>query len=272
MARLEKFIDALTEGKKDNLPVPQTRLEKELYEGIVNGGSGGGVSSWNDLTDKPFGEVDGTVIIDADGNLGHHNEFTGTGGIGFQDIINEVVRVYYSGDFGTAHRDVTVMDGGFLNVEDEENNIFFSISNYGPNEYSIGYETNSGSITNLKVVLLESKPLDEKYIPESCKGGGKFIVNVTTDDDGNKVANRSIDEILTAIFSGKVVELHEFDGVTTTVYHLRSYATADSMAGASVTFTMFYVNAHSVASGASYYISSSGVDCYVNNEINEETV
>ena len=32
-------------------------------ENVVGGGSGGGVSSWNDLTDKPFGESDNAVLL-----------------------------------------------------------------------------------------------------------------------------------------------------------------------------------------------------------------
>ena len=57
ITREEKFLNAIATGEPTDLK-PITRVERFLYQIAQNIGSGGGggVYSWNDLKDKPFGE------------------------------------------------------------------------------------------------------------------------------------------------------------------------------------------------------------------------
>lgn len=50
---------ASTHDLPDNLT---STLLKRIKDAVSGGGSGGGVSSWNDLTDKPFGETAVTIL------------------------------------------------------------------------------------------------------------------------------------------------------------------------------------------------------------------
>ncbi len=70
ITREEMFLSDIAGDTKYNLE-PITRTEKLLKKIAENGTGGGGVSSWNDLTDKPFGEE--TVI---DETLYPETEFT----------------------------------------------------------------------------------------------------------------------------------------------------------------------------------------------------
>lgn len=66
--REKMFLNAAATGETTDLK-PITRVERFLYQIAQNIGSGGGggVSSWNDLKDKPFGEVMGDTLY-FDGN------------------------------------------------------------------------------------------------------------------------------------------------------------------------------------------------------------
>lgn len=59
ITRKEMYLAAAA-GQEVALPEPITREEKFLYKIAMRGGTGGGggVSSWNDLTDKPFGDME----------------------------------------------------------------------------------------------------------------------------------------------------------------------------------------------------------------------
>ena len=70
MSRMDEYLMAIITGENEDLPEPRSSTEREFYEAAKNGFGGGGASSWNDLTEKPFYE-ESTVIGDAitwDGN------------------------------------------------------------------------------------------------------------------------------------------------------------------------------------------------------------
>ena len=81
MSRMDEYLMAIITGENEDLPEPRSSTEREFYEAAKNG-FGGGASSWNDLTDKPFGET--TVMGDTltwDGNTEGlvGIDFTGSG-------------------------------------------------------------------------------------------------------------------------------------------------------------------------------------------------
>ena len=61
MSRMDEYLMAIITGENEDLPEPRSSTEREFYEAAKKG-FGGSVSSWNDLTDKPFGET--TVMGD----------------------------------------------------------------------------------------------------------------------------------------------------------------------------------------------------------------
>lgn len=68
MSRIGEYIMAIITKENDDLPEPRGALEREFYEaakeGLCDHDGSGGVSSWNDLTDKPFGEIIETTETD----------------------------------------------------------------------------------------------------------------------------------------------------------------------------------------------------------------
>ena len=67
MARIDQFLQALIKGEKCGL-APATRKEKALAELLEKQQQdGGGVTSWNDLQGKPFGEVPRLITVAAGG-------------------------------------------------------------------------------------------------------------------------------------------------------------------------------------------------------------
>lgn len=67
MSRMDEYLMAIITGENEDLPEPRSGFEREFYEAAKKGL--GGASSWNELTDRPFGET--TVTGDTltwDGN------------------------------------------------------------------------------------------------------------------------------------------------------------------------------------------------------------
>lgn len=65
--KTEKYLAYLNGDTTIVLPEPETKVERYLYNLCLNGtgGSGGGASSWADLTGKPFESVgDGLTVSD----------------------------------------------------------------------------------------------------------------------------------------------------------------------------------------------------------------
>ena len=62
ITRKETFL-AKAGGQSVNTPKPITREEMFLQKISENGGGTGGVTSWNDLKDRPFGESDNAVLL-----------------------------------------------------------------------------------------------------------------------------------------------------------------------------------------------------------------
>lgn len=74
-SRAEVYLKAAIDGTGvEGLPPPQSRLDELLLQLIKNGAGGGGASSWNDLTDKPFyNNAPSDIVIDGSWDDYKHN-------------------------------------------------------------------------------------------------------------------------------------------------------------------------------------------------------
>lgn len=89
----------------------------------------GGVTSWNDLTDKPFGESSPAFDITWDGDMAGHDNFLSEENYYFVKVSDEVYTkeqllnstMYYSDghDYTPTEEDIVVVDEvGFINLDD----------------------------------------------------------------------------------------------------------------------------------------------------------
>lgn len=200
-------IDLSDFATKDDLHdlVGDTPVSEQIAAAIAaNGGSGnagggsgsvGGVTSWNDLTDKPFEETMGEVTLFEGNLLVDVDDSTGWASVDFEEKALEIGTVYNFTLDGTEYRDLVCFDDdGYPTIGapyEEFNNgtsaIPFNVSSSfyaGQTETWAGIRGTEAShdikLTKPGIVV---KTLDEKYLPE----GTVFRVVETEvfSDEGN---------------------------------------------------------------------------------------
>lgn len=167
----------------------------------------GGVSSWNDLTDKPFGtettmkEVFPTQMVSEyrESDLGGYTAaFEGVGAVlevgkAYRVTVDGVV---FEGDGLADWGDFVyfpIDDSMSLSYQPSDDRLVVSTSNTNPRQLCI--ETVSENVTKI----------DPKYLP-SVGGGGIFYVTFMIDyDEESCTADKTYDEILEAYNSGKTI-------------------------------------------------------------------
>ena len=88
--RREIFMNAIATGCECPIE-PVTREEMFLAEHAKREAAGGGASSWNDLTDKPFGDAfNDMIFIEVDAEA-WGSKMVGPGQMGYQAIVNPVM-------------------------------------------------------------------------------------------------------------------------------------------------------------------------------------
>lgn len=215
--RKEIFLNALAKGQPVGIE-PLTRDEKYLAQQAERESKGaGGVTSWNDLPDRPFGEetvdkafIDGSLSLEEDGVGSCYGTIAPAGEI---IPITEGMAVRVEGVIADA------FDGGYSNPENFSTDttatgpyIRFQTENYGEisiqvsgNRYLISTSLDYGSFSvTIKVTtaLTEITPIPTKYLPEGIGGDGVFIVTL---DALNLSADKTYEEIVAAQESGKAV-------------------------------------------------------------------
>lgn len=163
---------------------------------------GGGVSSWNDLTDKPFGETAITVLEDevvelADG----------------QGVI-ENVTIAENCVYTIAHNGVEYAD---LSVEviDIDGTIMYAVGNVdffkgGDNGIPFLVVTMDGmtmvrDLTGSESCTLTIIQSEVTKIPQKYFDGNLYLVNLINADDGAVTVKQTFNEIFSACNSGKNV-------------------------------------------------------------------
>lgn len=206
--------------------------------------AGGGASSWNDLKDKPFGEEKAFEPIVWDGNteglesveLGAETQLYK---VSDQIIADSKDIAYYryhntangGVDIDTAGDQITVTsiaDGVFLSTDKMFLCCSVPFSNKGiditPGVY-FGKSVLSDRTFTTTVMYPSNtiKTLDEKYMPDSVKGGGGGVLTVlvtTTNTSGTAWAiDVPFAEISAAVKAGQVVMLAT-DRSYPTIFHL----------------------------------------------------
>lgn len=190
MSRIEEYLTNCCEMCGcDGLPQPISNTDKLLYHlaeqlakiGNGTGGGGGGVSSWNDLTDKPFYsetvEVlpETTVEIDPEMSAGFiPGEFTFVGGKKYTVKYNGVEYVTscleMGGEFGLGNLGAI---GETLPITEEPFCLAYVDMGDGIMGLMVAALDGSASVT-LSVIGEKVKQIEKKYLPN---------INVVIDAD-----------------------------------------------------------------------------------------
>lgn len=190
LTRKEMLLNAAANGTLDNFE-PATREEVFTKEAFAN--AGGGVTSWNDLTDKPFGEevVQTTIKLPTDTEA--YTETVSIYGGTYYKISDEIYTVedVLNGTFQTSPLapalDIELSslyseDGAYVSDYDEYPAIFGL--NYPPQMLFVGAEGGTDGLSvgvytnNLSMIveflknITETTPLPTKYLPEGVSMDG----------------------------------------------------------------------------------------------------
>lgn len=182
--------------------------------------NGGGVSSWNDLTDKPFYEESGIVeILPECQPTNREGTFDIT--VPFSLVIGETYIVNWNGVEYTG----TAVDGSFIDaagfpvlvndgadLTSGEGGVFAIVAWGTTAENGVyGSVTVLDGTTELTISIKGEgttiHPLDAKFLPDGI--GGILVVSVKSMDESTMeiIVSHTAEEILNAMESGKVVFL-----------------------------------------------------------------
>lgn len=174
VTRREMFLDALCDGEVCGLE-PVTREEmmlKELTENAGVSGEGGGVSSWNDLTDKPFEntQVKEHVVLYGSswGEMPFEETSDGSG-------------IYTSGIGSTVWRGVGIKEGYelYVTIDGDEriNDLFFGGKNsFGHYVYYAGNPALvPGAVPNTSAETNQQRLKDVLYVVSFGEGAPTVI-------------------------------------------------------------------------------------------------
>ncbi len=179
----------------------------------------GGVSSWNDLTDKPFGTEIGMVEV-----LGETALETDEDG-GFAAVVSTSVEVgkKYSVIWNGSEYEATaeVMDtgdqvlavlGNMVATGGTDTGEPFFIGCAGASLFGYALDGSTSVTLSIRTEGEIVNQIDPKYIPGGAGGGGSFIVNAVATEtmDGVASADKTYEEVASA-FSGGVIPTVKMD-------------------------------------------------------------
>jgi hypothetical protein len=178
-----------------------------MEEGIANAG---GVTSWNDLEDKPFGESSGEVVL-----------FDGTA------VDGDTLKIKSLLELGKEY--IVVFDGVTYNLVAFDDDGFTTIgASYSSDfsEYDFSACNDNGEVTvffvdsnehSLRISTMGQvvKPIDEKYMPDSIKSFTSVVL-VSIDFDTQTLSHTPA-EIVAMAEQGKTVLF----GTTGTAFNTR---------------------------------------------------
>lgn len=215
MATMKNLLSAMID-KINATPKTVNGIAPDVNGNIkIEVGTGtGGVSSWNDLTDKPFGEETGVIfeetslIIDENGvnNLD----------IEIPLVAGEMYRVTWNGEVYNCVAKTVTSDGAtivFIGNPDGSSNEPFSVASYPKElwESTLCKATIMTTTPSITVpICIEGKvikTLDPKYLPSGAGGGfDPYYVEIqVTGTDTPPIVDKTYDDIIGAVNEGKQV-------------------------------------------------------------------
>lgn len=233
--------------ESENFVIGRAERPSDYEEPAIDMTSGtGGVSSWNDLTDKPFGEEIKTVNEFTVDRTQTYEEFN-FGGTSyptmFSKVSDEVYTVegdnreailhccYYSDGEITQEYDWNAWcyDRGDGSIDIEYSNTTHAKIITAPYEWngeiaSTGVylrNTPTQTITSVKANFVSKtiKKIDEKYLPDSA-GGGIVIVHLTEDMFGGTYHIDKTGEEIVTLFKNGVLPILMFGDEFGEIFHL----------------------------------------------------
>ena len=202
--------------------------------------NGGGASSWNDLTDKPFGEAlvekeyifergNVTKLNGTNGYILTCDAFDGNGLVAGQKYAIYYAQ-YFKGDSTVWAEYASVNNEDFIAEIDENGNVYLGSSNLN-GSYPFYFSSEVCAVnyiwvnqfTYAQAVKLVGafggiKKLDEKYLPDEVFAQSDWSQSDTTASD--YIKNKPFgDEIIATDISGSVYTITGFNSATFTVTH-----------------------------------------------------
>lgn len=166
---------------------PVTSVNGMTGDVVIEVGSGGGVTSWNDLEDKPFGEVEGQTVIEWDGNT-ENRDYCSVGGLAYykvsdsipdvSEIVNHTIAfgnhpLADTGDYLVNDAEVIVHSGGYkidcvIVVQNTSMEISGNRYTFPSTGTYFGLNTDNGAfVKRFEYGNYTIQTIDEKYIPDT---------------------------------------------------------------------------------------------------------
>lgn len=182
--RKEVLVNAKANGTLDSFK-PLTRDEAFTKKAL---GLGGGASSWNDLTDKPFGDV--VEWVSYSFKAFSEDEIVGFPAFAEGDTVTIIVN-------DVKHTLVAYRDDGSLIIGDSREQLMNGgVLGWQARVYYDSVKFGAVVDSTVQVPLVVPKPIDTKYLPTA-------IVYVSTDSNYEPVnASMYVDEIRNLVENG----------------------------------------------------------------------
>lgn len=177
------------EGVIKRVPKEAVAPEVEISEGFSG--------SWNDLTDKPFGETDQTTVyVEKQTVTLTANEY-GASGL----ATTKIARITSPDVVGVKNFAITINglteyysnEYGYIDFYDYRTDKFYSLAGAGESDYAISISTGTSVDEDVEIEIVTTETavttLDPKFLPDSVKAQADWSVN--DPESAAYVANRT---------------------------------------------------------------------------------
>ena len=236
---------------------PNKKVLNDMLETLIeeNGGTDNPTYSWNDLTDKPFGEED-AEIFNVVADMSEQSYFTTTyfGGLGIE--TDSTVKITVNGVTEEAiYRCENSMNNNHI-VHHESSNLMVRFSPGGGSDNDApGYAVISGyninflnGVYNVTIEALTTKTIDEKFIPDTIarvsdipEGSSGSWNDLTDKPFGEEADFTPVNSYFVTTTGSNVINAVLCDNVLYTGIEIKRSSYNYELNGAQTSATVFYV-------------------------------